>query len=156
MKTTLTRILILNTLMLSSTALSGQPPHKQDKIKALKISFITSRLDLTPSEAEVFWPVYNQFEKELDVIMEERAENMKNRDLQAMSEKEIEAVIDKQIQSEEDEISLKKSYHAKFKEVLPVKKVALLYLAERDFKIWILGEIKKRKDQGNKRPFKRQ
>lgn len=41
---------------------------KQQDIQALKAAFITKELDLTPDEAQKFWPVYNQYEKEMDVV----------------------------------------------------------------------------------------
>lgn len=39
-----------------------------ERIKALKTAFITDRLDLSPGEAEKFWPVYNKYEAELNEL----------------------------------------------------------------------------------------
>ena len=36
----------------------------REKIKALKVAYLTEQLNLTSSEAEKFWPIYNRFEKE--------------------------------------------------------------------------------------------
>ena len=38
---------------------------KQQGIDALKVAFISKELELTPDEAQKFWPVYNQYAKEL-------------------------------------------------------------------------------------------
>ena len=38
-----------------------------EKIEALKVAFISKDLNLTPQEAEKFWPVYNQYSAELRV-----------------------------------------------------------------------------------------
>ena len=38
---------------------------KQQGIDALKVAFISKELALTPDEAQKFWPVYNQYAKEL-------------------------------------------------------------------------------------------
>ena len=35
------------------------------KLQALKIAFITQKLQLTSAEAEKFWPVYNQYDNEI-------------------------------------------------------------------------------------------
>ena len=48
----------------------GRPGEEQrkkefERIQAEKIAFITQELDLTPEEAQVFWPVYNQCWKEI-------------------------------------------------------------------------------------------
>ena len=37
--------------------------EKREQIKTMKIAFLTSELDLSVSEAEKFWPVYNAFEE---------------------------------------------------------------------------------------------
>src|SRR5260221_12101410 len=40
------------------------PPQKEQNIEALKVAFISRELNLTPEEAEKFWPVYNQYAQE--------------------------------------------------------------------------------------------
>ena len=35
----------------------------RDKIKTLKIAFITEKLDLSEQEAQKFWPIYNKYDK---------------------------------------------------------------------------------------------
>jgi hypothetical protein len=44
-----------------------QPPANApgEKIEALKVAFISKDLNLTPQEAEKFWPIYNQYSAEL-------------------------------------------------------------------------------------------
>ena len=39
---------------------------QKEKIEALKMGYISKELDLSPEEAQKFWPVYNQYQKELD------------------------------------------------------------------------------------------
>ena len=39
---------------------------QQENVKALEIAFITKELDLNPDEAQKFWPVYNQYSKEIN------------------------------------------------------------------------------------------
>ena len=36
-----------------------------NRLEALKIAYITKRLDLSPEEAQKFWPIYNQYAEEL-------------------------------------------------------------------------------------------
>ena len=73
-----------------------------ERIQAEKIAFITQELDLSPEEAQAFWPVYNQCWKEA------REANKKMRDAfgelrgkkgEELSEKEIEAKLDAYIQA---------------------------------------------------------
>ena len=44
---------------------------KQQDIEALKVAFISKELDLTPDEAQKFWPVYNQYSKELTAVVKD-------------------------------------------------------------------------------------
>ena len=39
----------------------AQKKHNGERAQAEKIGYITQRLQLTPEEAQVFWPVYNQY-----------------------------------------------------------------------------------------------
>ena len=45
--------------------------QKRKKIKALKATYITTELDLSSSEAEKFWPIYNAFHKTQDELRKE-------------------------------------------------------------------------------------
>ena len=59
-----TKILASLTMVLAvASSLFAQPEKKKEDIKAMKIGFITNELNLTPDEAQKFWPVYNEFQK---------------------------------------------------------------------------------------------
>ncbi len=49
--------------LLAVTLSFGQNRPDKDKIKSLKIAFITERLDLSTKEAQTFWPIYNEYEE---------------------------------------------------------------------------------------------
>ena len=36
----------------------------RERVRAEKVAFLTEQVDLTESEAQVFWPIYNQIQKE--------------------------------------------------------------------------------------------
>jgi hypothetical protein len=112
-----------------------------EKVNAKKIAFITEKLELTSSEAQQFWPIYNEFQKERQTIIK-NANSRTNFSL--LSDDEVEAYIDKEIQKEEQLLNLKKAYIRKLKKVLPIRKVAMLPRAEKRFKRWMLQKIKGR------------
>ena len=67
-----------------------------------------------------------------------------------MGEKEIEKFVDSELTFRQSELDLLKKYHGQFKQVLPIKKVAMLYRAEEDFKRELLDRIKEnRQDKQN-------
>ena len=100
---------------------------------AEKIAFLTLEVGLTPEEAQAFWPVYNQVEKEKDEAMftmihayKEMSKAMDEK----KGEKEISALLDKYLDAQKKVNEVENGIAAKYKAVLPVEKVAKLYVAE--------------------------
>src|SRR3989339_829766 len=90
---------------------------KKDLINAQKIAFITKNLDLTPEEAQSFWPVFNEYQKKAEELFDEKRKYMKKVkvDSDGLSEKESEELSDKIIEIDLTEAKLRKDYHIKFK-----------------------------------------
>lgn len=127
----------------------GRAEERREDIEAMKIAFLTRRLNLTPDEAKKFWPVYNQFSDELKSIRENRNKAARDtrENLDNLSDKEIEKMVDGEIAFRQQELDLLKKYNGQFKQSLPMKKVAQLYRAEEDFKKELLERIKERREQ---------
>lgn len=126
----------------------------REKIDAQKVAFITKSLSLTTIEAQQFWPVYNEFnDKNEELLKAFRKNNIedKNVDVDNITEKEALDMADDQIIQAQKILDLRKKYHAEFKKVLPPKKLLKLYQAERDFKKYLLKEIKDRRDELKRR-----
>jgi Spy/CpxP family protein refolding chaperone len=124
-----------------------QNDEKRENIEALKIAFITDKLDLTPEEAQQFWPVYNQYTDKLKELRKKRRLDGKDvkQNLDDLSDKETEQAVDNDLTYRQKELDLQKEYNTKFKAVLPIKKVAKLYAAEEQFKMVLLDKLKDRK-----------
>ena len=133
----------------------GPPPpmgEKKEQIEAMKVAFLTKKLDLTPTEAQVFWPVYNQFQDELDKLREGRRKDIREAksDLENLSDKDVEKVVDGEIAFRQAELDILKKYHLQFKKVLPLPKVARLYRAEEEFKRDLLKKIQEHRENGGR------
>lgn len=114
-------------------------PEGHERLEAVKVAFITKKLNLTAEEAQEFWPIHNEMTAELKKVWDARRELMPNpreaeNDLDDQSEEEILRIMNKMMELEQDELDIRVKYHEKFLEVLPAKKVALLYRAEEQFK----------------------
>lgn len=143
-------------LTLSALTLPAQPPppdpdkmdERREEIEAMKIGFLTRKLDLSSEEAKTFWPVYNKFQDELETIRKQRRSEMRNlrENIKDLNDKEAEKLIDNEIAGRQKELDIMKKYHAHFKQILPVKKVLMLYRSEEDFKRELLDRIRDRKD----------
>lgn len=124
-------------------------PEMFEKIKAEKISFFTSKLDLTPAEAQEFWPVYNEFEKKRFDIKRQihEFERMPDEQFTKLSDAEIEKLTGDYIGSFEKEAFLLKEYDKQFQKILPKKKVLMMYRTENEFRSHLIREFRKDHDE---------
>jgi len=123
----------------------GPSPEMLEKIKAEKVSFFTSKLDLTSAEAQAFWPVYNEFEKKRYDIQRQihEFERMPDDKITSLSESEIEKMTSNYIGSFEKEALLLKEYNKQFLKILPKKKVLMMYRTENEFRSHLIREYRK-------------
>lgn len=132
--------IILSALLLLAGIQTANAQNKEDwreKIMSEKIAFLTSELNITPQEAQTFWPVYNQVNKEKDEAMHEvfRAyKAMSSAIKDNKSAKEINNLLDKYLSALEKQRELDNKTPDRYKKVLPVEKVAKLYVAEERFR----------------------
>jgi Spy/CpxP family protein refolding chaperone len=131
-------------LALLSFSLTAQEGRNPDKIKSLKVGFITQELELTSQEAEKFWPVFNEYDKQMSQLNEERIESLKK--LYTLSsdasEDEIQALIQKGFKAERSITELREKFHKKFVAILPLYKVAKLYAVELEFQRKVMQHIR--------------
>jgi hypothetical protein len=108
----------------------------EEKVKIQRIAFITQRLSLTETEAQQFWPIFNEFTDKLQQI---RKQPKVEKPFDELADADVEKMITAQFDRDSREIDLKKEYFVKLKKVISVKKIAKLYKAEKDFR----GELVK-------------
>lgn len=107
------------------------------KMQSEKIAFLTTELDITPEEAQAFWPVYNQVEAERDKAMHEVFKAFKDLDQalkEGKSEKEISNLLDKFTKAQDKQKEVDNERTGKYKEVLSSEKVARLLIGEEKFR----------------------
>jgi len=149
------RIFCVLFAIISITVNAQDKRPERENVEAMKIGFLTDRLDLSPEEARKFWPVYNQYSDEMEklrksrrLILMEARQNMEE-----MSDAEAEKFVDSELKFRQDELDIMNKYHPRFKSILIPRKVAKLYKAEEDFKRKLLEMLKDRNDgRGGKRP----
>jgi len=123
----------------------GGSPEMFEKIKAEKISFFTSKLDLKPAEAQAFWPIYNEFEKKRFEIKQQihEFERMPEEEFAKLSDSEIEKLTNNYIGSFEKDALLLKEYNKQFLKILPKKKVLMMYRTENEFRSHLIREYRR-------------
>jgi len=137
-----TFVLLVSAAVATVNAQPADKTERKEKLEALRVAFITKELNLTSEEAEKFWPVYNQREAEQEEIRKQLRENHKGKNIDEMTDAEVEKLIEKQLELRQKELDIDKKYASKLKEVLPVKKVAKLPVAEKKFREEVIQQWK--------------
>lgn len=107
----------------------GANNQKMQNIEALKIAFISRQLQLTPDEAEKFWPVYNEYSNELHVVVKNDPD-MLDRD---------QKVLD-----------IRKSYNNQFIKIIGPERTNTLFGAENKFRQLLIQAMQRRQQNQNR------
>jgi hypothetical protein len=121
-----------------ASAQDEQPPSdkKIADIEALKVAFISKDLELTPEEAQKFWPVYNQYSKELKTTRKDNPDPL-DRD--------------------EKVLNLRKGYKEQLTKILGPQRVNKMYNAEGRFHALLFKAMRKQNQMQTRpnRPLRR-
>lgn len=143
------RTILLIVILLFPPVLIIAQNRNQERLQTYKIAFFTRRLNLTPVEAERFWPLYNEYQAQRTEIQQQRIElnRMFNMELNSMSDEQMVAAGDKLIELEVKETELSVEFHQQLKGILPPIKVLRLYQAENQFRQQLLKELQERRQE---------
>jgi hypothetical protein len=138
-------LLAFTGLLLLTGRMAAQPDDasKHEKIEALRVSFITQKVNFTPQEAQAFWPLYNEMNDKLNAARKTfRQQYNKDTNYNFATDKEAEAYVNAGLILKQKEYEIPKEYYDKYKKILPIKKVAALKRAEEEFKRELIKSIK--------------
>ena len=134
---------ILLTLFLGATyAQRGGEKYDPEKLKAAKVAYITTRLDLNANQAEKFWPIYNEFNDKREAMIREMAELNNRRDIQ-LSEEEAKVRITKKFEIQQKLLNEEKLFVDKVSKVISYNQIFLLNGLSRDFARYIYQRQRK-------------
>lgn len=136
-------------LLMGILGAKAQDRPDWDKIKSLKIAFITEQLELTTKEAESFWPIYHEYEaKKLDFHKREHSDiGKKIKNLNTLSEAETSALLQQIISLESEKQKAEKAYIEKVAKSISPKKAIRLLRSEDDFKRRLLKQFRENKGE---------
>lgn len=143
MKKKLLFIVVFSVCILSSVAQN----KNRNRIKMLKVSFISNAIELTSNEAEKFWPIYNQYDSKIKKLKSQlERDNFNNSEgIDAMSDKKAEELIHRNLNTENEIVTSRKQLVEELTSVISAKKILKLQKAERDFNRRMLQEFGKRR-----------
>lgn len=125
-----------------SSSLYGQSPEARQKIEAAKIALITERLELTPEQAEKFWPIYREFSEQNREIRNDFRQARKGFDPNEASEEENKKMLEMANTVKQRQLDLEKEYSQRILEVISSRQLNNLRKAENDFKEMLLRRIR--------------
>lgn len=158
-----TALCLLSTMLIAACFSFNASAHKnmdegwKERIKAEKIGFLTMEIGLTPEEAQVFWPVYNQIEQEKDAAMREVIKSYKElrkATEEGKSSKELSDLLDKHTQAQKNLRDMENGVAERYKAVLPVEKVVKLYIGEEKFRRQHIRNMREGHHEGRPKPKK--
>ncbi|MDX1828259.1 MAG: hypothetical protein R3342_01815 [Lutibacter sp.] len=135
--------------VLSINLIQAQQMQRQ-RIKALKTSYITNALNLTPKEAEKFWPVYNLYTQKIqDLKMDSEMSTQKQIRLAGsidnITNEQAKKLIAKSLKNQQKITDAKFSMVKELSSIISSKKILLLQKTERNFNRKMLQELGKRR-----------
>jgi hypothetical protein len=141
---------ILFILLLTATTVIAQQQRNKQKIDLLKTAYITNALNLTPKEAEKFWPVYNLYSDKIK-SSKMALEGGVQREIrfaggiESLSNEQAQKLIDSVVLLEQQITNHKIALIQELSNIISAKKIISLKKAERDFNRRILQEYGKRR-----------
>ncbi|HTS45003.1 MAG TPA: hypothetical protein VMH01_11450 [Puia sp.] len=117
-------LLLYGIILLSTHAVMAQDGSR---LEALKIAYLTKKLDLSTEEAQRFWPIYNQYTEEI-------------------RQTRLDAIKDHwdEIRLEENILNIRKKYNTEFGKALSPDKVNMFFKSEKEFGNFVQKEIERR------------
>ena len=109
------------------TAGFGVQAQNGNRLEALKIAYITKKMDLSPEEAQKFWPIYNLYAAELRQTRQNATKNNQS-----------------EIDLDEAILGIRKKYNGQFNQVLSAEKVNTFFKSEKEFGVFVQKEMERR------------
>jgi hypothetical protein len=103
------------------------PEHdRAEKIQSLEIAFISRKLNLNPEEAQRFWPVYNEYKKDIRQIAHDHRQHP-GQDV---------------IEFEQKLLDVRKKFRDQFTNLIGRDRMNQFFKAEHEFRGVLLNRIK--------------
>ena len=119
-------------------SMAAQPQRKgewKEKMQQERIAYLTMAVDMTNDEAQTFWPVYNQIEKQREAARVAVFEAFKKMDeAVGNSAEDASALLDDYLNAKAAADAIDAKAANEFKKVLPAEKVAKVFVAEENFR----------------------
>ncbi|MCM4160622.1 hypothetical protein FHG64_18525 [Antarcticibacterium flavum] len=147
------KLLIFLSLFLAVfSGLQAQEKHDREshrqKIKALKVAYITEELNMNTRLAQKFWPIYNKYEEQKRELW--RREHIDLDEAEKFTEAQAQEMLKEYLAVEKEEYIIKKQLFADLGKILTAREIIKLHKLEADFNKKLLKEYRTRKENNKK------
>jgi len=126
-------------------------PKAREKIQALRTAYISERLNLTPEQAEKFWPIYREFTQERAKLREQFREAQRGIDPNNPDPKKEQDLVNLGLDVKQKELNLEKDYSGRLLKVVSAQQVMNLRKAEQGFRELIINQLQQRRTMQQRR-----
>src|SRR5690606_14485158 len=123
-----------------------------ERIEMEKIAFITKELNLSPEEAEKFFPIYNQYRDEVSKLRQEKRSRRPQPSTYLQSQSQRRTLQPNGFNSSRDvlafdakELELKRSYRNRFTNVIGAARASQFFAVEEEFRDYLMRELQQRR-----------
>jgi len=146
--------LILGLLLLFFTSINIIAQNNRNQIKAIKTAFITNALELSPEEAEKFWPVYNEFDKNIHQLKTIKTKEIAHKiriagGIENLTEKESEIILQEFMDIDFNVANEKKKLQKNLIGIISSKKMIKLLRTEQNFNKELLRRFQEKRNKRN-------
>lgn len=134
--------------LVATGAATGQGRTPYERIEAARIALITERLDLSPEQAEKFWPIYREYSDQREDLRREFISVRLKLNRRQLSEAESQEVLQLGLDIKEREVELDRTYNERLSAVISSRQLLELRKAEQDFRRMLMQRLQRRRDGG--------
>lgn len=129
----------------ASHAQQGSNDEMKERIRAAEIAYLSQKLDLTPEEAQKFWPLYNKYTKEVEILIAEHRKRAPTGPVPPAPSNQ--SADQKELGYDRRMLDIKTHYNQEFQKVLPAAKAGNVFSSEREFRKILLRTMKERQNR---------
>ncbi len=141
------RLVILLVCVVIGQHTWAQSQQAKEKIESARIGFITERLDLTPEQAERFWPLYNEYRQRNQDASRNYRQFKAGIDPDGPTAEQSRKLVEMELELKQLRLDLEKEYSSRMLDVISTQQVVDLREAERDFRGILLRRLQQARQQ---------
>lgn len=135
-------ILLLLPFLVSAQRDNG----RRNEIDAYKRTYLQEKLELSPEESKIFWPIYTAWQAEQSALRQERRERMisfrKITEIEDLTDTQVQSLITNELDFKQKDLNIERKYYGKLKSSLPIKTIGKYYRAQETFKRELLSRYR--------------